>query len=323
MSDRHLDCASSNVDGPKVCNRARLSCPKHSHSSVRSVHASSFKAERQRDIFPLPMPAVLPSADAAAAARSRSTRKHMRKHHISSLSHEAVCCLNDLVGLPAGNVSAHLKDKQSACLGHIHSLCKEFGAPPDELSPSGALTELCKDSPSYVGSSTCVPFNEDLVSWPPQGSKAVDATSVLGSEARDMLIGWKSRLLRSPSDAAAQLVASGISRPYIDPALRNRSEYSKFLLWLASCDMVAWKINLPQKIGVFFVKKKNNQQRIIFDTRVCNCDFLPLETTRLPSVGSLAAIEALSNSSMYFSQGDVVNAFYHVKVPDDLAEMFA
>eukprot|EP00959_Pyramimonas_sp_CCMP1952_P149979 3138347-Pyramimonas_sp.AAC.1 len=44
-------------------------------------------------------------------------------------------------------------------------------------------------------------------------------------------------------------------------------------------------------VGLFFVKKKHQVQRIIFDARLANCDFMPPPSTHLPSAAAFAKLE--------------------------------
>eukprot|EP00972_Heterocapsa_arctica_P011415 1673581-Heterocapsa_arctica.AAC.1 len=75
------------------------------------------------------------------------------------------------------------KFAQQAALDRVHTLYRRVPAYPAELTPAGALRELCGSASRYVPTepSTVAPYTKDLVSWPLEGTKAFPSrTSSLG-----------------------------------------------------------------------------------------------------------------------------------------------
>ena len=75
-------------------------------------------------------------------------------------------------------------------------------------------------------------------------------------------------------------------------------------------------------LGIFFVRKKSGQLRLIFDTRKMNLDFRDPPKTDLPSADAFTRVETPVNEEFYIGSGDLANAFYTLSVPQDLAERF-
>eukprot|EP00959_Pyramimonas_sp_CCMP1952_P172783 3610571-Pyramimonas_sp.AAC.1 len=70
------------------------------------------------------------------------------------------------------------------------------------------------------------------------------------------------------------------------------------------------------------VAKKSGAQRIIFDTRWANLDFLPPPRTQLPMAAAFSQIESADCDVCYFSAGDIQNAFYAIAIPAELGDAF-
>ena len=56
-------------------------------------------------------------------------------------------------------------------------------------------------------------------------------------------------------------------------------------------------------VGLFFVRMKSGQQRIIFATRLGNCDFGPPPSTHLPSASAFAKMETSECDVVWYSVG--------------------
>ena len=72
---------------------------------------------------------------------------------------------------------------------------------------------------------------------------------------------------------------------------------------------VSMASNRKGNLGVFFVRKRTGQIRIIFDTRLLNMLFIDAPSARLPTASSLSGIEVESGAKLYMASGDVSNAF--------------
>ena len=78
----------------------------------------------------------------------------------------------------------------------------------------------------------------------------------------------------------------------------------------------------PADLGVFFVRKKNIKQRLIFDTRILNEKFNDPPKTDLPSADAFTRMDIEGDAPFLIGSGDLANAFYTLAVPDSLARMF-
>ena len=74
---------------------------------------------------------------------------------------------------------------------------------------------------------------------------------------------------------------------------------------------------------VFFVEKKGDKIRLIMDTRLLNLRFVDPPSTKLPTAAALSAIEVPVDQDLFVGTGDISNAFYNMRVPDDLSDMIS
>ena len=231
----------------------------------------------------------------------------MRKAHEGRLLGEVVSVLNDM-GAPRGApVSEVPSQAQLDCLDHLREAVHDFGAPDVGLDGAGALRELCKSSCTYEGQVGAAEYNEGSVSWPPRGTRAVDPLDCLEGRPRVLLSQWQTHLLR---DSATDVISSSVLRPFSDRVLiGSRRRYARFLRHLQSAGMLGWSTTAPTTVGVFFVRKKTGQLRIIFDTRKVNLAFEAPESTRLPTAGSFACLELQGDDQLHFADCDVCDAF--------------
>ena len=172
---------------------------------------------RQRDILPLPS---VPAPALHSDKRSKTSRRRACSLHKTVLTNSVIASINAL-GFD-GSVAPSYDCASSAqidSLDRIRNAVDLFGKPPAGLSTRRALSELCASSPMYSGSSSRRPYNEELVSWPPVGTTAVDPFSVLTGEPLDLLQAWNSKMLRPQEEAAALLKQQGLTSSYSCPIL--------------------------------------------------------------------------------------------------------
>ena len=81
--------------------------------------------------------------------------------------------------------------------------------------------------------------------------------------------------------------------------------------------------NRKGDLGVFSVEKKGDKIRLIMDTRILNLRFVDPPSTKLPTAAALSALEVPVDSDLFVATGDISNAFYNMRVPDDLSDMFS
>ena len=279
---------------------------------------------RQRDIFPLPF--LKEDGSVRSVGLSRSVRRRiLRKNHWVSWANDGVLALNQLSGVgarPAAGV-AH-SEGSKLCLSRIAEAYAGIGTKPDDLTSEGALRALLGCSGSYGERQDLAPYASDLVSWAPSGQIPVNLADVLPEPDRERLVSWKSRLLRDSTEAEVLRKESGVSRPYCDPSLtRDPKKYGDFLKRLEASNMIRYEKwdGSAASLGIFFVKKKNGTLRLIFDTRLLNTSFKDPSSVVLPSAAAMSSLEVSEDGELYISSGDVMNAFYGLRLPDELASM--
>ena len=287
--------------------------------------------ERQRDIFPLPLP--FPAFDPTIRRRvSKSVRRRLHRRMLwQEWANSGVESMNSMAGR-GNHVSAPANPTlaQRRCLDAISESYHLFCSDPsnnDDGSSVGALRALCGSSSAYAGDRDDVqPYVKDKVSWPGSDFPPVNLVSAVGPADSDRLRQWESHLLCSPADSERRLGQSVVKAPYSDPALMRRpAVYADFLHQLNVRGMVRWTIAYAQRgrLGVFFVKKKSGALRLIFDTRIVNLHFHDAPHTQLPSASSFSGLELEPGSTLYSGSADIDNAFYRFRVPDGLADQFS
>ena len=71
------------------------------------------------------------------------------------------------------------------------------------------------------------------------------------------------------------------------------------------------------------MEKKGDKIRLIMGTRLLNLRFVDPPSTKLPTAAALSAIEVPVDQDLFAGTGDISNAFYNMRVPDDLSDMFS
>ena len=132
-------------------------------------------------------------------------------------------------------------------------------------------------------------------------------------------------MLRSSTESAELRREMGVSQPYCDPELlRSPQVHGRFLQEMHARGFLDFipAGSCAASLGIFFVKKKDGRQRIIVDTRLINCDFMPPDIVSLPTAGSLSGIEVEPDEKLFVATCDVSNAFYRMLIPSSLRERF-
>ena len=167
-----------------------------------------------------------------------------------------------------------------------------------------------------------MPYAKDNISWPELSSHPVRLLDVLSSADRERLVAWRLHMLRPDGNPALE---GKQATPYTDPILKHNSvQYGGFLRELGERNMIGYRkvSEYDSMLGIFFVKKKSSQLRLIFDTRRLNVKFTEPPSTDLPSADAFTRLDLPENVPFYIASGDLANAFYTLAVPDKLAHLF-
>eukprot|EP00435_Cladocopium_sp_Y103_P063778 s336_g25.t1 len=268
---------------------------------------------RQRNIFPLPK---ITGCGGSGAQSSNGWE---------GLANAGIKALNDLSGCLIDFSQKKPTRAQRRILQHISDSYRDCVV-SDSIDPGrSCLEDMCSSSRLYqVDRSDVVSYAKDLVSWPEASSHPVALEGCLCPADREWLATWREQMLR-PEDAGN---IEGIVKPYTDPILKhNQVEYAGFLQELHQRSMIRYRVHTSHDehhpaLGIFFVKKKNGKQRLIFDTRVLNQRFIDPPSTDLPSADSFTRLEIPEGETFFIGSGDLANAFYTLEVPDELGQLF-
>ena len=266
---------------------------------------------RQRNLFPLP-------------DFSRDGPQGGADEAWTDMANRGIKALNELSGCVN---SKHDKKKstraQRRCLSYIGSCFKDVFQSADGFDPTDALSELCGTSHIYGETATVVePYTKERVSWPQVNSEPVGLVDCIPDADSEWLQAWREHMLKhgpGGDDGSVDI------QPYIDPILKhNKKEYAGFLKELQLRNMIKFKRvdGYGSQLGIFFVKKKSGQLRLIFDTRKLNQQFIEPPHTDLPSADAFSRVSLPEDSQFYIGSGDLANAFYTLAVPDSLGKMF-
>ena len=175
---------------------------------------------RQRDLFPIP------TFDCVSFDRrsvSHCTRKRLsKKNKVISWANEGITVLNR-VGSDHPSVACDRPSGASILAAqNILNAYKSMPPPPSGFCSEGALTELLNTSGFYTSCRTDIQsYAKDLVSWPSAGAKAVELQHHLDAANRELLLDWRTAMLRTPQDYSHYIANSKPLKPYIDPELAD------------------------------------------------------------------------------------------------------
>ncbi|CAK0813303.1 unnamed protein product, partial [Prorocentrum cordatum] len=252
-------------------------------------------------------------------------RRGAATKHILDWGDECINALNDLCGhqdRPAVPANAG----QRRAVDHVESRVRALGKPPPEAGfREGALRELLAGAGIYQTGdlSSRRPYVKESISWPSPDLQPVPLAACLGEAESEWLGRWQSTLLRPDRPTAAERAEFCPRGPFFDPSLFSKPLlYADFVAKLLARGMAELKRGCDAAtVGCFFVAKKNNKLRVIFDTRYANLFFGRPARTALPTAAALAAFENPGHDT-YLASGDIDSAFYRLRLPDGLSSHF-
>ena len=295
-------------------------------------HGSKFCKSKSAGIASgdvLPLPSV--SFDAPnkwnSLPLSRSViRRLQSKNHIEKWLDLGISALNSLGGFHTSRSGGLISNnKLNNHFHHIKHFRKDYdsvGPPPSGWCPQEAFRELQGSCGDYAGiSGSLAVYREGGVSLPDVGSKGAVLASLSSGQA-SLYLDEHDSLLRSHDSRDAELAKLEFDRPYIDPVLKQSAvKYSGFVRELHQKGVIKYDYTHTADVGVFFVKKKDDSLRLIFDTRVANCHFINPDATDLTGPAGISDIPC-DPPGWSFGQGDIKNAFYMFKTPVWLHQYF-
>jgi hypothetical protein len=279
------------------------------------------------DVLPLPSVSFDSPQKWNSLPLSRSViRKLQAKQHVDSWLDLGISALNSLGGFHSskygGPVSVNKLGNHHVHIKHLRRDYDSIGPPPIGWCPQEAFRELQGSCGDYAGiSGSLAVYREGTVSLPDVGSRGADLVKLSSGQAKSYLDNHDS-LLRPSRSRDAELAKLEFDRPYMDPVLRqSHVKYAGFVRELCQKGVVTYDHTHTADVGVFFVKKKDDSLRLIFDTRVANCHFIDPDSTDLTGPAGISDIPC-DFEGWSFGQGDIKNAFYMFKTPKWLHQYF-
>jgi hypothetical protein len=295
----------------------------------------SYSAGRQRDIFPLSNPALgllphvggsEPPLSHSLSAKSRQRRGVRRcRVDLVTAAVDAVNWLNDGSFRPGVTpTSTKVTLAQESAHHHVIDSVRLFGLPPADLSPSEALAEL-RGSLHYdgiAGNHNVVPVDLSLLSLPPVGNIPVPIAK-LGYDGTVLThVQEFCKQILLPTANAKMNLRDAPSQPYIDPRLRHRGAYLKFIRKLRDSAIIDFSSHFLEQVGAFCVSKKNGKQRLVVDARRSNCWFVDPPAVSLATGSALSDITVEDDGGWFIAHLDIANAFYALELPVALRSFF-
>ena len=282
--------------------------------------------QTQRDLLPLPTGEVLANMldelkeEQGAALTGRRGRV---TDGADRWLQDGIMALNDMGGRGSRFTAARPSEAQAASVRRLRPHYQYVYRKMQHLEPEQAWRELAHVKAGYtaevspaVGTGRVASFRDGAVKLPRGGAGHVALTAHLPAVWSEALETGAGILRDEPYE-----VCEGT--PAVDPVLRRGGyDYGRFLGELLDAGIIDISDDPLSQCGVFFVHRKDNMLRLIFDPRHANdkCHVPP--HTGLPSPAALSQLECPEASTIHLSSGDVEVAFYQYSIPKWLRRHF-
>ena len=245
------------------------------------------------------------------------------------LESDVTSALNDLwCGGSDGTAFSHERESlaQECVHGRVAGAVASFGPPPANLTGPGALEALRVCGP---GGYECdaqgarAAYDQSLLALPMEGTVPTPLQVLWGEGGREFVGDFcQTKIL--PSDLSEErLEALGLDTCYTDPSVKKPKNWCQFLRRLHSTGVVEFVMDdAAEMVGVFFVRKKNGDLRMVVDCRRSNAHFAPPAGVQLCSGSALSQLELGPNDTLFCAQCDIQTAFYHMELPLELRKFF-
>eukprot|EP00438_Fugacium_kawagutii_P035174 Skav225825 [mRNA] locus=scaffold2516:14315:17246:- [translate_table: standard] len=130
--------------------------------------------------------------------------------------------------------------------------------------------------------------------------------------------------LFSPGDAKSRVDESDLKQPYLDPVLKHdKKQYADFVSRLHQANLVEYRLEARECVGVFFVWKKSGRQRMVIDARRANLWFGRPQKVSLATGSAFSRIQVDSGPPIHVGGVDISDAFYRIALPSEFRDLFA
>ena len=292
------------MDGP----RARPIVPDPARPSPSATETDALRAQQRRlrearahgELFPLPAVAASPRPGAGAPAYAVQRWRYRTARH--QRVNDAIVAVNQLAA-STSNSSSALQPRfvsprpttasQHAAVEDFKRVVKAYGPQPKDLDESTALAELLAVKDLYAQEPrNLAEYQYEKLKVCRGQVRPKDAKSLLPLEAAGLLHHFASCIERSSEEIEHIKAAEDFPRPHWDPTLkRDRGKLDHLLRRMAALNLAGFRRKAKAKVGLFFVKKKDDNIRLIIDGRQANRCHRPPPKTRLGSVSATCELD--------------------------------
>ncbi|CAK0878486.1 unnamed protein product, partial [Prorocentrum cordatum] len=274
----------------------------------------------QRDALPIPLSSEalqclkgFSALDGELSLGQRRRAARCRRQERWML--EGVAALNELGG--GGRLAGsggRLSLAQRSALQHLGEVYAAVPPKTEDCTNQEAFKALLGLRPGYADEPAIgarAGYQRGRASLLSGGAGRVDLVRLLPPHLQSALESGHG-LLRSEQEATAALEEADVTC-YVDGKLAQRGiDYGRFLLELYDAGIVEvldYELDRKEETGVFFVPRKDDKLRLIFDARRANCHF------RAPECTHLASGDATPGEEVHLAAGDVEVCFYQCVLP--------
>ena len=280
------------------------------------------------DIFPLPL---ISRMGGRAGGISRGVRQRVvRRNKLIQLTNESVVALNSLSMGPTAARNFYPKvgggnSNQVDVLGRLFQVHRDNVPPSAIFAPEEALRQLLQVQAGYgEPANGLAPYSAGCVSLPPEGNTPCPIVDVLSGAALAQVKNWDVDMLLGPEEHGVAMESIHEVGCYMDPILqRNPKEYAKFVGSLYVRNLVRFSRSPQSRLGVFFVRKKSGNLRLIVDCRKINSVFKKPPKGHVVSSAVFGELQLHVDEQLYSAESDVKDFFYRLGIPDSLSDYFA
>ena len=181
---------------------------------------------------------------------------------------------------------------QSRMVEEIRQTTSLFGSQPDDLSVEGALSELLADRSLYEQTPRNLARYEPERLRVAHGDFRPKSAEELLSPAVSGYIRHYDLCIERPADSLTSEELSALPTVYMDPVLRQSRQVRLDLFRrLISLGVFSARRSIKEEVGLFFVKKKHGDIRMVIDCRRTNARHHQPPPTRLGSVEAMGELD--------------------------------
>jgi hypothetical protein len=195
---------------------------------------------------------------------------------------------------------------------------------PNALAAARALLVARAGYSTGSGEVMLAPYQAGAVSLVANALDGPMVEDVTSGAARLYLDEWEERMLRTDAEYQEMLEKDGTVEPYIDSTLKSSShQYLQFINDFKRRCLLRWTRAPKERVGVFFVRKKDGKLRLIIDARRTNQRFRTPPGVALSSAEAFSDVECEPGQKVFISTTDVENCFYKMRISKELSAFFA